>query len=123
MAGFLASGDPPQLARLGACRLPNLDEQHIVSSIAAAFENNLRPIVRLRIDGKELGCRMRNYDEIATTSYVKFRVGHCQAVLGKASFKKEYLHCQLSTVTLLQLPVLLYAKGQICDEEGAWFNR
>ena len=65
---------------------------------------------------------MGNYDEIATTCYVKFRVG-VRPSSAKASFKKEYLHCQLSTVTLLQLPVLLYAKGQICDEEGACFNR
>ena len=74
--GFLRN--PSHFARLGLCRLPNLDEQHIVSSIGAAFENNLRPIVRLGIDGKELGGRMRNDDEIAADFDLNFRVvGHC----------------------------------------------
>ena len=74
--GFLRN--PSHFARLGLRRLPNLDEQHIVSSIGAAFENNLRPIVRLGIDSKELGGRMRNDDEIAADFDLNFRVvGHC----------------------------------------------
>ena len=84
--------DPPQLARLSVRGLPNLNEQNIVPGIGAAFENKVRPIVRLHIDGKKLRGRMGNDDEIATDFDLKFSVCHCcQAVFCKASFNDECL--------------------------------
>ena len=68
---------PPELTCPVLSRLPNLDEQHIVSGIGAALENKLRPIVRLRIDGKKLRGGVRDNYEIATDYDLKFRIGHC----------------------------------------------
>ena len=84
--------DPPQLARLSVRGLTNLNEQNIVPGIGAAFENKVRPIVRLHIDGKKLRGRMGNDDEIATDFDLKFSICHCcQAVFCKASFNDECL--------------------------------